>query len=103
MTDPIEINRWNWDERAIIHARDTTGGYMLDRFRFGEDALHSIEAAELGDISQKRFFTCSATSGATHYAWFGAVRLPPVSIFPLRQSAQRDALSTRPGSRPTSW
>jgi hypothetical protein len=23
MTDPIEINRWNWDEQAIIRARDT--------------------------------------------------------------------------------
>ena len=27
---------------------------MLDRFRRGEDALHDIEAAELGDISAKR-------------------------------------------------
>jgi SAM-dependent methyltransferase len=54
MADPININRGNWDERAAIHARDTTGDYMLDRFRAGEDALHSIEAAELGDISGKR-------------------------------------------------
>jgi len=54
MADPIEINRRNWDERATIHARDTTGDYMLDRFRAGEDALHTIEAAELGDISGKR-------------------------------------------------
>jgi SAM-dependent methyltransferase len=54
MTDHIEINRRNWDERASIHARDTTGDYMLDRFRAGEDALHAIEAAELGDIQGKR-------------------------------------------------
>jgi SAM-dependent methyltransferase len=54
MTNPIEVNRQNWDERATIHARDTTGDYMLDRFRGGEDALHTIEAAELGDISGKR-------------------------------------------------
>ena len=54
MADPIEINRQNWDERATIHARDTTGDYMLDRFRAGEDALHTIEAAELGDICGKR-------------------------------------------------
>jgi SAM-dependent methyltransferase len=39
---------------AAIHARDTTGDYMLDRFRAGEDALHAIEATELGDISGKR-------------------------------------------------
>ena len=54
MTDAIEMNRRNWDERAAIHARDSTGDYMLDRFRAGEDALHEIEAAELGDISGKR-------------------------------------------------
>jgi SAM-dependent methyltransferase len=54
MTDPIEINRRNWDERVAIHARDATGDYMLGRFRAGEDALHDIEAAELGDIRGKR-------------------------------------------------
>jgi 2-polyprenyl-3-methyl-5-hydroxy-6-metoxy-1,4-benzoquinol methylase len=54
MVGPIDVNRRNWDERANIHARDTTGDYMLDRFRAGEDALHAIEAAELGDISGKR-------------------------------------------------
>lgn len=54
MTDPIEINRRNWDERAIIHARDTTGFYRLDRVRSGEDRLPSLEATELGNISQKR-------------------------------------------------
>jgi SAM-dependent methyltransferase len=54
MTDHFEINRRNWDERAAIHARDTTGDYMLDRFRAGEDVLHAIEAAELGDIVGKR-------------------------------------------------
>jgi SAM-dependent methyltransferase len=54
MTDYIDTNRRNWDERAAIHARDTTGAYMLERFRAGEDALHAIEAAELGDITGKR-------------------------------------------------
>jgi hypothetical protein len=54
MPDYVEINLRNWDERAAIHARDTTSDYMLDRFRAGEDALHAIEAAELGDISGKR-------------------------------------------------
>jgi 2-polyprenyl-3-methyl-5-hydroxy-6-metoxy-1,4-benzoquinol methylase len=54
MTDPIEVNRLNWDERAAIHARDTTGSYMLERFRAGEDALGAVEAGELGDITGKR-------------------------------------------------
>jgi SAM-dependent methyltransferase len=54
MTGHLEINRRNWDERAAIHARDTTGDYRIDRFRAGEDVLHAIEATELGDISGKR-------------------------------------------------
>jgi 2-polyprenyl-3-methyl-5-hydroxy-6-metoxy-1,4-benzoquinol methylase len=54
MANPIDINRRNWNERATIHGQDATGDYMLDRFRSGEDALHAIEAAELGDISGKR-------------------------------------------------
>src|SRR3954468_22294599 len=54
MTDYLDINRRNWDERTAIHARDATGDYMLERFRAGEDALLAIEAAELGDISGKR-------------------------------------------------
>src|SRR3954466_1356138 len=75
MTDYLDINRRNWDERAAIHARDATCDYMLDRFRDGEDALHGIEAAELGDISGKRVLhlqchigrdtLCLARRGAT--------------------------------------
>src|SRR5262245_5390348 len=52
MTDPIAINLRNWNERARIHARDATGA--LDRFRAGKDALHPIEAAELGQVCGKR-------------------------------------------------
>jgi hypothetical protein len=54
MIDALELNRLNWNERATIHARDATGVYRLDSFRAGEDALHSIEDAELGDIAGKR-------------------------------------------------
>jgi SAM-dependent methyltransferase len=54
LADPIDINRRNWDERATVHARDTTGDYMLARFLAGEDALLEIEAAELGNIAGKR-------------------------------------------------
>jgi SAM-dependent methyltransferase len=55
MEDPIDINRRNWDERAEIHARQADGDfYSLARFHAGEDTLHVIEAAELGDISGKR-------------------------------------------------
>jgi len=54
MDDPIEINRRNWDERAILHAREALGEEILARLRAGEDFLLAIEAAELGDVSGKR-------------------------------------------------
>ncbi len=54
MENPIDVNRQMWDERAHIHAQDRTGGYRLDRIRAGEYALHTIEEAELGDVSGKR-------------------------------------------------
>ena len=54
MDDPIEINRRSWDERASLHAREALGREILTRFRAGEDVLHTVEAAELGDISGKR-------------------------------------------------
>jgi hypothetical protein len=82
MTDDIEINRRNWDERAAIHAHDYTGDYMLDRFRAGEDALHAIEAAELGDISGKRVLHLQCHIVEIHCAWCGAARPLPGSIFP---------------------
>lgn len=54
MVDPVDVNRLNWDERATIHARDATGDYMLDAFRAGADALHDIDALEIGDVEGKR-------------------------------------------------
>ena len=54
MVDPIEVNRRNWDERAEIHSHDATGFYRIEPFRAGEDSLHAIEAAEIGNVSGKR-------------------------------------------------
>ena len=75
MTDPIEINRRNWDERAKIHARDTTGFYGLDRVLSGKGSLGSIEGAELGEISQKRVLhlQCHIGTGTLQLARCGAI------------------------------
>lgn len=75
MTDPIEVNRRNWDERATIHARDTTGFYGLDRVRSDEDRLHSLEVAELGDIAQKRILhlQCHIGTDTLRLARLGAI------------------------------
>ncbi len=51
MSDHVEANRANWDERAGIHAEDVTGAYAIERFLAGEDVLFPIEAAEIGDIA----------------------------------------------------
>jgi len=49
--DPIRQNRASWDERAVIHHRDTTGFYAVERFIAGEDILLPIESREIGDVS----------------------------------------------------
>jgi len=76
MTDYVEINRRNWDERAAIHARDTTGDYRIDRFRAGEDVLHAIEATELGDIFGKRVLQLQCHIGLDTLSLYGAARHP---------------------------
>jgi len=75
VTDPIEINRRNWDERAKIHARDATGFYGLDRLLSGKGSLGSIEDAELGDISQKKVLhlQCHIGTGTLQLARCGAI------------------------------
>jgi len=75
VTDPIEINRRNWDERAKIHARDTTGFYGLDRVLSGEGRLGPIESAELGDVSQKRVLhlQCHIGTGTLQLVRCGAI------------------------------
>lgn len=51
MTDWLEINKRNWDERVAIHRRDRTGFYAIDAWRDGGKGLDGIEAAELGPIA----------------------------------------------------
>ena len=100
MLDPIDVNCRNWNERATIHARDTTGDYMRDRFRAGEDALHAIEAAELGDISGKRVLHLQWHIGATRSARCGSAPWPPNSISRTQCLTSRDGSPTKPGWRP---
>jgi len=50
----VELNRANWDERALIHAQDRTGFYRIAEFKAGADTLTPIEAAELGDVAGLR-------------------------------------------------
>jgi SAM-dependent methyltransferase len=53
MTDYIAANRLNWDDRASLHASDTTGGYRIATVLAGGSSLHAIETAEIGDVAGK--------------------------------------------------
>jgi SAM-dependent methyltransferase len=52
--DPIAANRLNWDDRAEIHLRNSTGFYGIDAVRAGDTSLDPIVDAELGDIAGLR-------------------------------------------------
>ena len=76
MTDHIDVNLRNWEERAAIHARDVAGGYRLDRFRAGEDSLHEIEAVSaVGGTPVIR-----AANGGLDANWMVRHRVPTVTF-----------------------
>ncbi len=50
MSNYLDANRANWDERADVHIDDRTGAYGIAAFLAGEDILCPIEAGEIGDI-----------------------------------------------------
>ena len=54
MDEFIAANLVNWEERAALHATDTTGSYRIADVIAGRDNLHAIEAGEIGDVAGKR-------------------------------------------------
>ena len=52
--DPIAANRLNWDNRAEIHLRDSTGFYGIEAVRAGDRTLDPIVDAELGEVAGLR-------------------------------------------------
>lgn len=50
--DPhLAANLANWNERAQLHATDTTGSYRIAEVLSGGSSLHAIEAGEIGDLA----------------------------------------------------
>lgn len=94
MSDPIDVNRRNWDERARIHLRDATGFYGLDRLRAGFDVLGAIEARDIGDVDGKRVLhlQCHIGTDSISLARRGAVVVgldfSPVAIASAEQLAR---------------
>jgi SAM-dependent methyltransferase len=54
MDEFAAANLLNWEDRARLHATDTTGTYGIALVIAGGDALHAIEASEIGDVAGKR-------------------------------------------------
>jgi len=48
--DAMRRNRASWDELAVLHRRDATGFYAVERFLAGEDIMLPIESREIGDV-----------------------------------------------------
>ena len=54
MDEFLAANRRNWDDRARLHASDTTGTYSIAQVIAGGSSLHAIEDNELGDVAGRR-------------------------------------------------
>lgn len=51
MDEYAEANLANWNERASLHATDTTGSYRIAKVLAGGSSLHAIEAGEIGNLA----------------------------------------------------
>ena len=51
MHEHLSANLANWNERARLHATDTTGSYRIAEVLSGGSSLHAIEAGEIGDLA----------------------------------------------------
>jgi len=101
MSDWLEINRRNWDERVAIHRRDRTGTYGIDALRKTGPALDGIEAAELGPIAGKSVvhLQCHFGVDTLALARLGAtvtgLDFSPAAIAAARELAREVGISAR--------
>lgn len=101
MDDFSAANRLNWDDRAKLHATDTTGFYRIDQVIAGGDSLHVVESAEIGDVSGKRLvhLQCHIGLDTISLAGRGAVAtgldFSPESVAAARDLAARAGRDVR--------
>ena len=91
MSDFIEANLRNWDERAQLHATDVTGRYRIDELIAGNSVLHGIEAGEIGDITGRRIahLQCHIGLDTISLAHLGA-EVSGLDFSPVALKAARD-------------
>ncbi|HEY5989478.1 MAG TPA: class I SAM-dependent methyltransferase [Streptosporangiaceae bacterium] len=67
MSDLIEANRRQWDERTAIHV--SSGFYDVESFKAGRCTLNSVELEEMGDVSGKRLLHLQCHFGMDTLSW----------------------------------
>lgn len=97
--DPFRAaNLANWNERAALHATDTTGMYRIDAVIAGHPVLHSVEAAELGPVGGLRIahLQCHIGTDTVSLAHLGAGEVIGLDFSEVAVAAARD-LAARAG------
>ena len=64
-TRAIEVNRANWEDRAIAHGQDRSGFYRIADFKAGRDTLLPIESKEIGDVAGLRILHMQCHLGSS--------------------------------------
>lgn len=88
----IETNRLNWDDRAGLHATDTTGRYRINRVLAGGSSLHALEAGEIGEIKDKDIIhlQCHIGLDTLSLKHLGACSVTGLDFSPVAITAARD-------------
>ncbi|MCV9966148.1 class I SAM-dependent methyltransferase [Pararhizobium sp. BT-229] len=102
MTDYLETNRLNWDDRAELHATDMTGRYPIARVLSGGSSLHALEAGEIGDVTGKDIvhLQCHIGLDTLSLKHLGALSVTGLDFSPNAISAARD-FAGRAGTQAT--
>lgn len=85
-------NLKNWDERAGLHASDTTGSYRIAAVLAGGSSLHAIEAAEIGDLANRDVvhLQCHIGLDTLSLKHLGAASVTGLDFSPAAIAAARD-------------
>jgi SAM-dependent methyltransferase len=92
MGDFASANRLNWDNRAELHASDTTGSYRIAKVLAGGSSLHALEAAEIGDIAGRDIvhLQCHIGLDTISLKHLGAKSVAGLDFSPKAIAAARD-------------
>jgi SAM-dependent methyltransferase len=102
MNNYIETNRLNWDDRAALHATDTTGSYRIAKVLAGGSSLHALEASEIGDVAAKDIvhLQCHIGLDTLSLKHLGAASVTGLDFSPVAIAAGRE-FATRAGTEAT--